>query len=122
MIGGRGRIISGGDAMATYDSLTPEQKSHLATLDTFARSFVSSIVQAANAGNASGVHQFSVDTVDPILSTLDATEVIPNSTNLQGAQDLTVTEFTALRDILRGLLTTQQTNVSLLTKAAGVRE
>ena len=106
--------------MATYDSLTPEQKANFGIYDQFMRGVVSSLMKVSKGADAETMNQFAIDQIDQVLGTLDDAEVIPNSTDLGGAQDLTVAEFKTLQAFLRGLVATKDGNRALLVKAAGV--
>jgi len=106
--------------MATYDSLTDEQKKDLAIYDTAMRGAVSSAVGITKAIDAASLATFGKDRVDPIMATLDDGEVVPNSTNLGSAKDITALEYKALQVIIRGVLKTLNDNRSLIVKAIGI--
>lgn len=64
--------------------------------------------------------QWYNDNMAPILALLDAGQVIPDSSNLAGAQDLTKEQVTALKNWIAGISADIETNKSLLVKAIGV--
>ena len=105
--------------MATYSNLTAQQKSDLAVYDTYMRGVFSSLAQLARVSDPAYWNQFAIDRVDPVIATLDPGEVIPNSTGLAGALDVTHEDFAAGQVILRTLKTTLESNLSLLNKLAG---
>ena len=108
--------------MSTYDSLTDQQKEFLAIADKSYRGVFSSLVKVFRESDAASLNQWITDHVDPIITSLDAGEVIPNATDLAGSIDLTKEEFLALQAIARGLVATKTdpTNAALLAKAVGV--
>lgn len=106
--------------MATYDSLSSEQKEDIATYDKFLRGFFSSISAIGKQADAETWNQFAIANCDAALATLADGETIPNSTNLGGAKPLTVAEFRALQTIARNLKSLSDSNRALLVKAVGV--
>ena len=108
--------------MATYASLTDDQKTDIATYDTFLRGVIRAVIRAKNSADIGGLETFAAANVDPVLASVDSTELIPNSTDLGGAKDLTQAEFTALQTLARSVLATMEdpTNKALLIKAIGV--
>lgn len=106
--------------MTTYDSLTAQEKEDFSEYDKFMRGVASSLTRLARTADPSTWNQFAVDYIDTALAALDDNEVIPNSTNLAGARDLTVSEWRILQGLLRTLTGTQTTHKALLVKAAGV--
>lgn len=106
--------------MATYDSLTVEQKADLGRYDTFLRGVFSSLAHLAAEADGPTWNQFAVDNVDAVVDSLDPGERIPSSTGLAGAKPLTKEEFQTLQQIARGLMGTQEESRPLLVKAVGV--
>ena len=104
----------------TYDQLTNEQKSDIAAYDKFMRGLTSSLAKIAREAGVATWNQFAVANVDSVVATLDSGESIPNSTSYAGAKPLTKSEFLGLQTILRGLASTQATNLSLIVKAIGI--
>jgi len=106
--------------MATYASLTDQEKTNLATYDKFLRGVLSSLMTLHKNSDPIIWSQFAIDNIDTVLASLDAGEVIPNSTSLGAAVDLNIEEFQTLQAIIRGLATTAETNIATLVKAVGV--
>jgi len=106
--------------MATYASLNAQQKADLATYDTFLRGTFSSLASLAKESDSMVWNQFAVANVDPVLATVDAAEVIPKSTGLAGAKDLTQAEFLQIQAIARQLTALLATNLPLIVKAVGI--
>jgi len=106
--------------MALYESLTVEQKADIATYDTFLRGTFSGLAHLAKNADISSWNQFAVANVDAALATVDATESIPNATNLAGAKDLTQAEFLELQVVARQLSGILADKLPLLVKAVGV--
>ena len=83
--------------MATYNSLTQDKKDLLAAWERNTRGWVNGLARllvearaldaALNASNGPGA----------ILDSLGASEVVPNSSGIAGAQNLTKTEWDTLR-------------------------
>ena len=108
--------------MATYASLTDDQKTDIATYDTFLRGVIRAVIRAKNSADIGGLETFAAANVDPVLASVDSTELIPNATDLSGAIYLTQAECTALQTLARSVLATMEdpTNKALLIKAIGV--
>jgi hypothetical protein len=106
--------------MGLYNDLTDEQKADLALYDTALRGILSSLVATSSKVNAVNLNEWSKANVDPIIDGLDAAEVVPNSTGLGGAKDLTKEDLQALRTLARQLLGMLATNQALLAKTVGV--
>jgi hypothetical protein len=105
--------------MATYESLTTEQKAILASYDSFLRSIFVALARVFRDSNALIQNQFYTANVAPILASLDAGEMIPNSTGLANAQPLSVAQFNTLQAIGQGLLTEYESNIPLLVQTIG---
>jgi hypothetical protein len=103
-----------------YDDLTAEQKADIARYDTFLRGMISSLFALYKAAGPSQWEAFAKSSVDVPLATLDATEIIPNSTGLAGSKDLTAAEFTALQTMARGLVALANEQLPLIVKAIGI--
>jgi hypothetical protein len=108
--------------MATYASLSQSEKDTLAAWERNFRGWANGIMATgiiqARALDAS--HGASGGAGD-ILATLDANEVVPNSSGIAGALDLDTVEWTTLVNAFDTFLTTYDTvNVRQhLAKAAG---
>jgi len=99
--------------MATYDSLTAEQKDILGALTTQTRAF---------AGEFARINSRAEVLVDDwngqvaaIVATLDAGEIIPNLSGLRGAANVTKEEVTTL-------LGTSLVNLLATYNTAGARQ
>ena len=106
--------------MATYDSLTQEQKNILGALTTQTRAF------AGKLARDNTVAEVLVDDwnaqVSAIVATLDAGEIIPNLSGLNGAAAITKEELTTLLGTsITNLLATYNTTAAreLYVKLAG---
>jgi len=78
--------------MATYDSLSPEDKAILHEGEIVLRGWWASVVAAALDQKI----EFLTASVAPIAMTLDANEAIPNTSGLAGSSDLTKEDLIAL--------------------------
>lgn len=106
--------------MATYDSLTDEQK---ADYKTYAKSMIgaaSSIGAIARAMDFEVIEQFGADNVAAFLAGLDAGEVLPNPTGLGDAKDMTVEDFIVLQAWVRSIFNRDPALQSAFVKAVGV--
>ena len=63
---------------------------------------------------------FASANCDPQTAAIADTEIIPNSTGLTGAKDLTAAEFKTLQAIGVQLMGIAQTNIALIVKAIGI--
>lgn len=106
--------------MATYAELTADQKDDIATYDTYIRGAASSLLAIRKTSDPDTWNQFAVDNVDAVKATLTVGEVVPNSTGLGGAKDLTIAEFDQLQSVLRQINDLFTNNKALLVKAVGV--
>ena len=106
--------------MATYDSLTAEQKADLAILEKAIRGGVSSLF--AVRLNMIQLADWAEANVTPVLNTLDDAEIIPNTSGLAGAKDVTAGEFKAARAKLKSYLADAEdpTLKPVLLKLAGI--
>ena len=104
-----------------YTDLTTEQKTTLAIQEKFARGAVSSLNAVFKASNADSMEAFRIDQVQPIIDALDDSDIVPNSTDLAGAVDVTVAELKTAIALLQELQTLRADNLALLTKLAGVK-
>jgi hypothetical protein len=102
----------------TFDQLTPAQQQDFQHYDKFMRGMISSLMALHRDADPMIWRQFAEEKIDTLLSQL--TGDVPNSTDLAGASDLSVQEFTTLQTILRGLTTTAADNLSTIVKAVGV--
>ena len=105
--------------MATYDSLTDEQKKDIATYEGFLRGVARQLIAMIKEADPETWNQFAKDNVDSVMTTLGPTEIIPLSTGHAGAKNLTAKECQDLQALARTTLRTLQQNWSLLVKASG---
>ena len=103
-----------------YEDLTNEQKNDIARYDNFMRSILKALGKVGKEADSVVMNQFALLNVDPVISSLDQGELIPNSTGYAGAKPLTKTEFLTLQGILRGLETTKLNHMEVMVKAIGV--
>ncbi len=106
--------------MATYDSLTPEQKDILGALTTQLRAFAGEFAKTNTKAEVL-VDDWNAQ-VSAIVASLDAGEVIPNVSGLAGAASVTKEEVTNLMGTsLVNLLATYNTSGAreLYVKLAG---
>lgn len=103
-----------------YIDLTAEQKADIARYDTFLRGMISSLFGLYKQAAPAQWEAFAKSSVDEAVKELDPTAIIPNSTGLAGAKDLTAAEFTALQTMARGLVSLANEQLPLIVKAIGI--
>jgi len=96
--------------MATYDSLTQPEKDLIAVWERNFRGWINGIISKGIVqGRALDAAYDASDGPGTILATLDAGEVIPNSSGIAGAQDLDTAELATLVAGFNAFLTTYDT-------------
>jgi hypothetical protein len=112
--------------MATYASLTTEEKNILQNMTNMLRGWAGE--QARTNNHAEVINDDYNAQVVTLLTSLDAGEVIPNTSGLAGAASLTKEEVTTLVSHVQNILTDMSTHTSgfntttlrqAWTKAAG---
>ena len=106
--------------MATYDSLTTEQKAVLALGDKWVRGALVSLVQFVHDADFDLKLQYWTDNIVPVLALLDAGELIPQASGHAGASDLNKAQMAAIQAWLAGISEDMTTNMSTVVKAIGV--
>lgn len=96
--------------MATYASLTTEQKNILQDMVNLCRAWAGE--QARVNNHADAINTTYNAQVVTILSSLDAGEVVPNTSGLRGAASLTKEEVTTLVSHIQNMLTGMGTHTS----------
>ena len=108
--------------MATYDSLTAEQKELVAVWERNMRGWLNSLAALIASGRALDAALEASNGPGALLDSLDLTEVVPNSSGIAGAQNLTKAEWDTMRNAgLQDFLTAYDTDAvrRVLAKAAG---
>ena len=83
--------------MATYDSLTNEQKDVLGEWDKQHRAFLGQLAKLIAVARALDAAAEASGGADSIVASLDAGQIVPNSSGFAGAQNLTKEELQAIR-------------------------
>lgn len=96
--------------MATYASLTVEQKSILADFSNLVRAWTGE--QARTNNHADAINSSYNAQVSAILGLVDSGEVIPNASGLAGAASLTQAETVTLVSHLQNILTDMSSHVA----------
>lgn len=104
--------------MATYDSFSAPDKAVIQNTVNLLRASVGEVFRAFNRIKAIADDTNAVG----LVSSIDANEVIPNTSGLAGADDMTRTEVAALYTLLTGIRTTNDTsqNRAAASKASGI--
>jgi hypothetical protein len=108
--------------MATYDSLTPDEKELLAVWERNTRGWLNSLAALLAQARALDAALNATNGPAAILDSLDPGEVVPNSGAIAGAQNLTKEEWATMRTAgLQDFLTAYDTNAvrRVIAKAAG---
>ena len=106
--------------MATYDSLTTEQKAALALGDKWVRGALVSLKQFTDDADFDLKLQYWTDNIVPILALLDNGELIPQASGHAGASDLNKAQLAAIKTWLEGIDGDMTTNMTTVVKAIGV--
>lgn len=102
--------------MATYDSLTAEQKGILSAYLNLIRAWTGEQARANNHADAAN-SQYNAN-ASAILSTLDTGEIIPNASGLNGASSLTKEEAITLTSHMQNILTNMSSHTAGFNTAA----
>jgi hypothetical protein len=108
--------------MATYAELTQEQKDQLAALERNTRGWLNSLAALLAQARALDAAWSASNGGDAILASLNIGEVVPNSSGIAGAQNLTKEEWNTMRTVgLTDFLTSYDTDAvrRVIAKAAG---
>jgi hypothetical protein len=105
--------------MATYDSLTTEQKALVQAFLNFARGWCGEQARTNNHGEAAN-DDYNAQ-VSAILATLDDGEIIPNTSGLAGAASINENDLISVVSHIQGIQTNYNTSAhrQLWTKMAG---
>ena len=106
--------------MATYESLTTEEKQKIAQAERWLRGAMSSLVAYADDADFNLKEQYWLSEVKPIVDTLDPGEIIPNTSGLAGAVDITEAQMPAALNWLFGIQADIDTNIALVTQLIGI--
>ena len=106
--------------MATYASLTAEQKALIGQAERWARGAMSSLVAYADAADFDLKEQYWLAQAKPIVDTLDAGQIIPNSSGLAGAVDINKAEMLGAMTWLFGIQDDIDTNLAIVVKLIGI--
>lgn len=93
-----------------YNDLTQEQKDALAAYERLLREWT--MRQAQNNNRADAVNTQYNANVSAILASLDAGEIIPNSSGLDGAVSLTKEDLITVTSHVQNMLTNMSTHTS----------
>jgi hypothetical protein len=96
--------------MATYASLTQGEKDLLAAFTNSLRAWTGEQARTNNHADASNTSWIA--SVSTLVGSLDASEVIPNTSGLAGAEDLTKEEVTTLVSHQQNMMTNMSTHTS----------
>lgn len=102
-----------------YDELTDREKAVLGSFDSRRRAYLASQSRIARDADIPTQMAFYATQVKPILDSLDPDELIPNSTDYDLAQPLTVAEHLHIQGIVESQITLLGQERPLILKAIG---
>lgn len=108
--------------MALYADLTQEQKDQLAALERNTRGWLNSLATLLAQARALDAAWAASNGGDALVASLDAGQVVPNSSGIAGAQNLTKEEWVQMRNAgLADFLLAYDTDAvrRVIAKAAG---
>ena len=94
--------------MATYDSLTTEQKNILQSFTNFVRAWCGEQARTNNHGGAANVDYNAQ--ASAIIASLDAEEIIPNTSGLAGAASIAKEDLISTVSHIQGIETNYNTS------------
>lgn len=95
--------------MASYDSLTAEQKAKLAFFSNLLRGYYGELARFLDGIDDASIH-YTANGIGAILTSLDAGAVIPNASGLAGSQALTKEEAQGAVTDMSALMAAYYTN------------
>jgi hypothetical protein len=108
--------------MATYDSLTQDEKDLISAWERNTRGWLNSLARLIVEARALDAAMNASNGPGALLDSLDVGQVVPNSSGIAGAQNLTKEEWAVMRSAgLDDFLTAYDTNAvrRVIAKAAG---
>lgn len=106
--------------MTTYSELTTAQKTKIAQAEKYIRGAISSLVAFADQADFNLKEAYWNSEIQPILNTLAANEVIPNTSSLAGAADVTRAQLEGAKNWLFGIQSDIDGNLTLVVKLIGI--
>ena len=103
-----------------FTELTIQQQQMLGAEDKKVRAILRQFMQLVQAVDFLTWEEWSNQNITPILALLKSDDVLPNTTDLAGAQDLQVTDLDAVRSLAKQLFATAQDQLPLIVKAIGI--
>lgn len=103
-----------------YKDLTKEEQNLLAAEDKKVRTILRSFMQLVKDTDFLTWEAWSEQTISPLLGKLGSDEVLPNTTSLAGAQNMTVADVESVRSLAKQLYSLGADNLALIVKAIGI--
>lgn len=103
-----------------YADLTTEEQELLGQAERWLRGTVSSLYSMLDDGDFELKAAYWTENIVPILAQLNASDVVPNTSGLAGAVDVTSSELSSAYTWLTGINSDTETNIALVTKFIGV--
>lgn len=103
-----------------FSDLDKSDQANLATEDQKVRGILTGLMQLVKQTDFTIWEEWSNQNVTPILGKLKPDDVLPNSTDLAGAQDLAVSDLDAVRTLAKQLYSMANENLALIVKAIGI--
>ncbi len=103
-----------------YEDLTPEEQALLGQAERWLRGMLSSFYSMLDDADFPLKQAFWTANIVPILAQLDNGDVIPNTSGLAGAVDVTVGNINAVYSWISSVNGDMDTNLALVEKFIGV--
>ena len=110
---------NGKNTMMNYDDLSEEQKQIIHAFEVYQRQNAATLLRMVQRLDLNTWVDYINDQVVPILVQMNDAAVVPNTTSLPNAVDLTVQQLKLLRVAVDELVAKQQESNSLMVKAGG---
>lgn len=103
-----------------FKDLPEEDQQHFAIEDKKVRTILRQFMQLVKETDFLTWEEWSNATIGPLLGKLSSEDVLPNTTSLAGALDMTVADVLAVRALAKQLYSLAEENRALIVKAIGI--
>lgn len=103
-----------------FKDLSEQEQSLFAVEDRKVRTILRQFMQLVRDTDFLTWEEWSNATIGPLLAKLGSKDVLPNSTTLAGAVDMTTEDVEAVRSLAKQLYSLAEQNRALIVKAIGL--
>lgn len=103
-----------------FKDLTKQEQDLLAVEDKKVRTILRQFMQLVKETDFLTWEEWSNATIGPLLGKLASDDVLPNTTSLAGALDMSVANVEAVRNLSKQLYSLAEENRALIVKAIGI--